>query len=148
MTEQSDRPRIVVGIDGSELSIDALRWAVQQSRYTGAEVQAVTAWEVAPWIYLAPTYTEADYERDAQRALDQVVAKVLAEESDVPVAKKMVEGRAGIALSKVAEGAALLVVGSHGRKELPRMHLGSVAGFCVHHAPCPVLVFRGSHTGR
>ena len=28
------------------------------------------------------------------------------------------------------------------------MHLGSVATFCVHHAPCPVLVFRGLHTGR
>jgi nucleotide-binding universal stress UspA family protein len=138
--------RIVVGIDGSELSAQALLWAVRQSRFTGAEVVAVTAWEVSPLIYLAPTSTEADYERDAVLVLDRVVAQVQAEHPDVPIAKALVEGRAGIALSKAATGATLLVVGSHGRKEFPRMHIGSVAGYCVHHAPCPVLVFRGPHS--
>ena len=40
------------------------------------------------------------------------------------------------------------MIGSHGRGELPGMHLGSVASYCVHHAPCPVVVIRGAHTGR
>jgi nucleotide-binding universal stress UspA family protein len=52
------------------------------------------------------------------------------------------------ALTDAAAEADLLVVGSHGRGELPGMHLGSVAGYCVHHAPCPVLVYRVSAVGR
>ncbi|MGH4010822.1 MAG: universal stress protein [Pseudonocardiaceae bacterium] len=40
------------------------------------------------------------------------------------------------------------MIGSHRQGELPGMHLGSVASYCVHHAPCPVVVVRGLHTGR
>ncbi len=145
MTEQTHRPRIVVGVDGSELSIEALRWAIRQARFIGAAVEVVTAWEVSPLILFAPTATEADYEQDAQRAQEHVLATVRAEEADVPVTARMIEGRAGIVLAGAAEGADLLVVGTHGRKELPRMHLGSVAGYCAHHAPCPVLVLRHPH---
>jgi Universal stress protein family len=36
---------IVVGVDGSEGSTDALRWAVRQAGFTGATVQAVIAWQ-------------------------------------------------------------------------------------------------------
>ena len=39
-----------------------------------------------------------------------------------------------------AEHAELLVVGGHRRGELPGMHLGSVATYCIHHAACPVTV--------
>jgi nucleotide-binding universal stress UspA family protein len=148
MSEQPSRPKIVVGIDGSDLSVEALRWAVQQARYTGAEVHAVMAWEVSTFVYLSPTRTEVDYERDAEQILDDVVAKVMGEESDVSVQQHMVRQAPGLALTHAGRDADLLVVGSHGRGELPGLHLGSVSGYCVHHAPCPVLVFRGAHTGR
>jgi nucleotide-binding universal stress UspA family protein len=95
-----------------------------------------------------PTYTEEDYARDAQEVLDTSVEKAVGTASDVPVEKRLVAHRPAPALTHAAEGAALLVVGSHGRGELPGMQLGSVAGYCVHHAPCPVLVFRAAHTGR
>ena len=39
-------------------------------------------------------------------------------------------------------GADMLVIGSRGEGELPGMHLGSTASYCVHHAPCPVVVLR------
>jgi nucleotide-binding universal stress UspA family protein len=54
------------------------------------------------------------------------------------------QGRPARVLTHLAEGADLLVVGSHGRGELPGMHLGSVASYCAHHAPCPVVVLRGA----
>ena len=36
--------RIIVGVDGSAGSERALRWAVEEGRFRGAEVRAVMAW--------------------------------------------------------------------------------------------------------
>ncbi|MGB8019656.1 MAG: universal stress protein [Candidatus Nanopelagicales bacterium] len=143
-----DLALVVVGVDGSALSIEGLRWAADHVRHIVGRLRVVTAYEI-PWtIFLAPTATEADYAHAAQEALDRSVEEALGAEPDVPVEKRLVQNRPAHALTDAAQGAVLLVVGSHGRGELPGMHLGSVAGFCVHHAPCPVLVFRGAHTGR
>jgi nucleotide-binding universal stress UspA family protein len=148
MTDSASSPVIVVGADGSDLSVQAVRWAADQARRTQASLVVVTGYEI-PWtIIVAPTYTEADYARDAQALLDHTVDEALGAEPDVPVERRLVQRRPAHALTEAAEGAQLLVVGSHGRGEIPGMHLGSVATFCVHHAPCPVLVFRGVHTGR
>jgi nucleotide-binding universal stress UspA family protein len=76
------------------------------------------------------------------------MAEALGPEPGVHVEKYLVQGRPARALAEAAEGAELLVTGSHGRGELPGMHLGSAASYCVHHAPCLVAVVRGRHTGR
>lgn len=146
MSDDGARPVIVVGADGTDLSIEAVRWAAQQARLTGADLVAVTAYLIPVTIFLAPTYTEADYLRDAQNILNHTVDEALGPGPDIHVERRLSEEHPAQALTRAAEGAQLLVVGSHGRKEFPRMHLGSVATYCVHHAPCPVLVFRGPHT--
>ncbi len=46
--------RIVVGVDGSESSMAALRWAIRQARLTGSSVDAVTAWQVPSAYGMAP----------------------------------------------------------------------------------------------
>jgi nucleotide-binding universal stress UspA family protein len=148
MSDATTAPIIVVGADGSALSIQALRWAADQARLSGARLVAVTGYEPPMTILLVPTWTEEDYAREAEAALDRTVVEALGEDPDVSVERRLVQRRPAHALTEAAEGATLLVVGSHGRGELPGMHLGSVAGYCVHHAPCPVLVFRGEHTGR
>jgi nucleotide-binding universal stress UspA family protein len=139
-----DRPLIVVGIDGSDLSRGALSWALAHAQQIDGSVLAVTGYEV-PWtVFFAPTATEADYQEAARRVLEETVADVIGEHPAVPVETRLVQDRPARALAHAADGARLLVVGSHGRGELPGMHLGSVAGYCVHHAPCPVLVYRGA----
>ena len=47
MTEatQPARAKVVVGVDGSDSSLNALRWAAKEARLTGATLHAVTAWE-------------------------------------------------------------------------------------------------------
>jgi nucleotide-binding universal stress UspA family protein len=137
MVEQSLRPFIVVGADGSPPSIRAVQWADRQARMTGADLRVITGWEVPPTIYIVPTYTEADYERDARDVLNKTVAEALGPEPGAHVTSTLYEARPARAL-----------VGSHGRGELPGMHLGSVASYCVHHAPCPVVVVRDRTTGR
>lgn len=137
-----ERQRLVVGVDGSEDSNQALRWALEHAPPMGAEVEALTAWEVPLSILLVPTATERDYEDRAERVLQAVMDEVVGPAPAVTVTARLVEGRPANVLTSEARGAALLVVGGHGRGELPGMHLGSVAGYCVHHAPCPVVVVR------
>ena len=69
---------------------------------------------------------------------------------DVPVSAEVLQERPALALTGMAQtrSADLLVIGSHGKGELAGLHLGSVAGYCVHHAPCPVLIYRTKSTGR
>jgi nucleotide-binding universal stress UspA family protein len=148
MVEQSLRPFIVVGADGSPPSIKAVQWADRQARMTGADLRVITGWEVPPTIYIVPTYTEADYERDARDVLNKTVAEALGPEPGAHVTSTLYEARPARALVVAADRAELLVIGSHGRGELPGMHLGSVASYCVHHAPCPVVVVRDRATGR
>ncbi len=131
---------IVVGIDGSEMSEQALRWAIEQARLTDSRVVAVTGFDV-PWsIYLTPTVTGTDYARVAQERLDSVVDSVGA--MGVDVERRVVQLHPAKALTLAAKSAELLVVGGHGAGGFPGMHLGSVATHCVHYAPCPVVVMR------
>lgn len=115
-----------------------------QAQLTGAEVDAVTAWEVPLTIFMLPTATEQEYADRAAVVLAETLDEVLGDEPPVVVHARTMEGRAAQVLARQADGADLLVVGTHGRGELPGMHLGSVASYCVHHAPCPVVVLRGS----
>ena len=131
---------MVVGVDGFSDSKEALRWAARQARLTGAEVHAVTAWQVPFRIYAMPSYTEADYAGDARQTLDTAVRDALGPDPDVPVVARLVQQRPAIALVEAAADADLLVVGGRGRGELPGVHLGTVASYCTHHAPCPVVV--------
>lgn len=54
-------------------------------------------------------------------------------------------GNPGPAICKLAKtwDANLIIVGSHGRKRLSEMLLGSVSNYVVHHAPCSVMVVHG-----
>ncbi|WNV88359.1 universal stress protein [Umezawaea sp. Da 62-37] len=130
-----DDRRIVVGVDGTETAAAALRWAVLQSGYTGARVEAVLAWESPAAYEWAPGLTEpADVEAAAREVLDKAVA-----DTAVPVTRTVVNGNAVRVLLDAARGADVLVLGSQGHDELK----GSVGLHCLHHAKCPVLVMRG-----
>ncbi|PRY37810.1 universal stress protein [Umezawaea tangerina] len=130
-----DDRRIVVGVDGTETAAAALRWAVRQSGYTGARLEAVLAWESPATYEWAPDLTDpADVEAAAREVLDKALADVAA-----PVTRSVVRGNAVRVLLDAARGAELLVLGSQGTDELK----GSVGLHCLHHATCPVLVVRG-----
>ena len=66
----ADTARIVVGVDGSEDSKLALRWAVEYARSLGAEVEAVAAPEVHITVALTAAPTGEDYVRDAGERLN------------------------------------------------------------------------------
>jgi nucleotide-binding universal stress UspA family protein len=94
------------------------------------------------WIrsYALMALPVAEVRRRARRRGRGIVDQELGEDSPVQVHILAEEGRAGDVLVDRSTGAGLLVVGSHGRSQLPGMVLGSTALHCVVHAHCPVLV--------
>jgi nucleotide-binding universal stress UspA family protein len=142
------QPRIVVGVDGSQASKAALRWAIRQATLTHASVDAVTAWRYPPTYGWAPVGDGAvDMEGDAKSTLTEVLNEVSGPDPEVPVRPVVTEGHAAEVLLRAAKGADLLVVGSRGHGGFASAMLGSVSLYCVMHAHCPVLVLRDGREG-
>jgi len=140
--------RIVVGVDGSTGSVEALRWAVDEARRRGDTVEAVAVWHypVLTADALSGSATPVDVETlagNARAALEDTLARAVPDEADrAAVTRTVVEGSPGHALVEAARGAGLLVVGSRGLGGFAGLLLGSVSNHCVHHAGCPVTVVR------
>lgn len=133
--------RIVVGVDGSSASMDAVRWAVAQAELTGCDVQAITSWQ-NPAQYGADIYTErVDWDSIARMTLDNALKEV-GEGSPLAVTKTTLEGHPAKVLCEASVGATLVVVGSRGHGGFVGMLLGSVSEYVIAHAKCPVLVVR------
>jgi nucleotide-binding universal stress UspA family protein len=137
---------VVAGVDGSARSAAAVAWAVEEAGPRG-KVTAVRAYGVFDlWHDQCSAVTPTPAQRDAAElaALEQGLASLLEATigEHAEVHRLSVGGEAGPALVGQAAGADLLVVASRGRGEFRGLVLGSVALYCVLHAPCPVLVVR------
>jgi nucleotide-binding universal stress UspA family protein len=133
--------RIVVGVDGSPASLDALRWAVRQGALTGAVVEAVTAWHLPATYGGYPIVAQIDWQSDAGTIQDVAVKEALGDES-TSLVRRLAQGHPVSVLLDAAAGAELLVVGSRGHGGFTGMLLGSVSEHVVAHAPCAVAVIR------
>ena len=134
---------IVVGVDGSHGSVDALRFAIEEARAHHSGVKVVTAWHVPPAAYGTGWSVPVDingFKAAAQDVLDKSLAEVGAADCGVPVTAELGQGQAADVLCHEAEGAELLVVGSRGLGGFRGLLLGSVSQQVSHHAPCPVVV--------
>ncbi|HUY47918.1 MAG TPA: universal stress protein [Streptosporangiaceae bacterium] len=135
--------RIVVGVDGSAGSTEALRWAARQARLTGAALEAVIAWQYPAFFGWAPVGPDdADIGKIAERALSDALNEVFGPDWPDWVRTRVVEGYPAQALVNASAGAELLVVGSRGYGGFADALLGSVSTYCVHHAHGPVTVIR------
>ena len=135
--------RIVVGVDGSEVSQQALDWALDEGRQRGSVVEVVHSW-TTPYVdpYSMVTLDPDIFRDAADLALKRIVATLPVDPHGPEVIPKLVHGAAAVALLEASEGADLLVVGSHGHGGFVGMLLGSVSQHVLHHANCPVVVVR------
>lgn len=134
--------RIVVGVDGSDASRDALRWAAHQAELTGSHLEIIMTWELPGSTWAIPLPENVDFEADAREALRRVVHETLGPDVGESVTALVQEGHAAPVLVDASNGADLVVVGSHGRGAFAGMVLGSVSSHVVSHARCPVVVVR------
>lgn len=137
---------IVVGVDGSAGSAEALKFAIAEARLRKATLKAVTAWTLtyvaAPIGMMAPI-DEAlipELQDNAKAVLDKALADSLGPEPDIEVEKAVLEGTPAQVLCDAAQGADLLVVGTRGHGGFTGLLLGSVSQQTAHHAPCPIVI--------
>jgi nucleotide-binding universal stress UspA family protein len=139
---------ILVAHDFYECSDAALDYAVALARRLGARITVFHAYEIpsmgAPEVLVLATDWTKQFGIVAQEKLDKVVERIRG--TGVDVRWELRQGTAWRELDAFArEGQIdLIVVGSHGRRGVPRFMLGSVAEKIVRTAPRPVLVVRGS----
>jgi nucleotide-binding universal stress UspA family protein len=142
--QQHGDSRIVVGVDGSPSSCEALRWAMRQAALTGSVVDAVIAWhDPASYGGYAWLIADTSYAELAAKTLSEAVDGTITAGGGVTVRQRVMEGNPARVLLDAAEGADLLVVGSRGHGGFAGMLLGSVSQHCVRHSPCPVVIICG-----
>jgi nucleotide-binding universal stress UspA family protein len=134
---------IVVGVDGSDESLAALRFAAEEARLRRVPLRAVIAWTLPvtgeiPGGLIAGL--RAEFEEEAAKALDAVLGQI--DGGGLTTERLVAEGPAARVLVEAAEGADMLVVGSRGRGGFTGLLLGSVSLQCAHHATCPVVIVR------
>jgi nucleotide-binding universal stress UspA family protein len=141
--QEADMERIVVGVDGSEGSVAALRWAIGEGALRGAVVEAVSAFHV-PYVGAASVMPlmldPEEFEAAARAVLRKVVEQVDDSSLVEPVRQLVLEGPASTVLVSAGKGASLLVVGARGHGGLAGMLLGSISRQVTEHADVPVVV--------
>jgi nucleotide-binding universal stress UspA family protein len=137
--------RIVLGVDGSDGSIQAARVAGRLTADLGAELTAVHVRHVAPMaLSAAPVAVTSDPE-ETLGAIEELARKRTAQALDplgIPWAFQVRAGDPAAELEQAAaeQRADLIVVGSQGHTVVHRLLLGSVSTRLTHHAQRPVMV--------
>lgn len=131
------QPRIIVGVDGSGASVQALRTSHALAGPLDAAVEAWACWDVPAGfgIYLAVGIE--GFEFAAKQALQQALADAFGATAPPEIRGRLLRGNAAHLLIEGSSEAALLIVGRHGHSGFVP---GSVSSACVSHAHCPVLV--------
>lgn len=138
---------IVVGVDGSDSSRQALDWAVRQAEVSGADLVVVRDWRDP--MFGGPGFS-AMYETDlilsdAKAELDAIAFDVHEAHPGVHVGTVLLDGSPAASLVKRADAADLLVVGSRGKGGFLGLELGSVSAKVARRSAVPVVVVRGEH---
>ena len=144
----SDRAPVLVGYDGSDDTLPALRWAAQEAVGSQRPLRVVLAWGL-PTMGFSPVSASADLDRrKAEAALANAVYLLQSEVAGLSIDSEVVQDKPAQALVDRSADAALVVVGYRGKGRVGRFVLGSVASAVVTHAASPVVVVRGDESGQ
>jgi nucleotide-binding universal stress UspA family protein len=146
-------PGIIVGVDGSEHSLSALDWALDEADLRKTPLTVITVSPIVTGIY-GPGYAPADYypaeeesRTQAVKATQDLVNAAVERRGAAPASAVTVRALSGTAADELINASAdadLLVVGARGAGGFARLVMGSVSTQVTHHALCPVVVVPGN----
>jgi nucleotide-binding universal stress UspA family protein len=141
---------ILIATDGSDPSVKALAQGLSLAKSLAAQVTVVTVTE--PWVTqvtgeAAFGFPSAEYDKAVTASAGQILSKAgeAAKQVGLSCATIHVKDRhpaEGILEAAKAKTCDLIVMGSHGRRGLTRLLLGSQAQNVVTHSAIPVLICR------
>jgi nucleotide-binding universal stress UspA family protein len=137
---------VVVGYDGSDGSERALQWAVDEARLRGIPLQILSVWE-EPMVDMGfgggpivdPSLAEVMKEQGDRTA---AAGLALVADAGVEASAQAVVGPAAAALIDASETADLIVTGSHSKRGVAEILLGSTSSQVATHSTCPTIVVR------
>jgi len=144
-------PGIIVGVDGSDHSRHALRWAMREATkhqlpLTVMSIHPPPARPATGIYWGLRSYPENSYDPElARRAVQDFVDELASETGEAPpeITISVLEGDAAEELIRASQDADMVVVGSRGGGGFARLLLGSVSSQVTHHASSPVVVIPG-----
>ncbi|MFF4135412.1 universal stress protein [Streptomyces mirabilis] len=138
---------IVVGVDGSELSLRAVDWAAEEAAVRGLPLRLVYAslWERYEGTSLAEDVGKPSEQVRAEDIVATAARRARRRQPDVKVSTDVLSEEPEYALVRESRSASALVTGTRGRSGLAEALLGSVSLTVAGHAQCPVVVVRGDH---
>jgi nucleotide-binding universal stress UspA family protein len=141
--------RIVVGVDGSPVSRQALIWAAREARLRDCRLDVVYGWQVSteprpPGVGIGVAPPLEAYQRQASDKIEQIVRETLGSDLDPQLryAVHAVHRTPGRALVEQSKDADLLVLGAKGHGRLAAWLLGSITDEAMSRAPCSVVIVR------
>jgi nucleotide-binding universal stress UspA family protein len=134
--------RIVVGVDGSEHSNAALKWALADAQEHSGMVTAVLAWQL-PFVSFPGAFDREELEQAYKQFLIDTVSAI-APTPAVPLETLVAEGDPTESMVEASKGANLLVMGIRGRSRFAVLLLGAVSQAVAANAHCPVVLVKQS----
>jgi nucleotide-binding universal stress UspA family protein len=133
--------RVVVGIDGSDTSKVALRWAAEEAAQKKMLIDVVIVWQrPVSYGWYVGDLSGIDWFGDFDKLVTTVVDETFGAHRPPGLRTYVLEGDPAHRLIEHASGAQLLIVGSRGTGGFLGLSLGSVSAKCAAHATCPVLI--------
>lgn len=139
---------IVVGVDGSEQSVEALRLAASLASGLGAAIRVVGTWDYPPEYAGYVPLGSDNFDEITHKLVDKALRQAFGEDQPSRLSTKVVFGHASKVLVEESRDAVMLVVGRRGHGGFRGLLMGSVSAACVSHAACPVLVTHGDASAR
>ncbi|CAN3127452.1 universal stress protein [Mycobacterium sp. smrl_JER01] len=147
MADSSAQFGVVVGVDGSQESGAALRWAAREAQLFGMPLTVVyiiaptvVTWPMVPLQDTVAQCQRENAEETLSRARTEVLSMAAASGQGIEVRTEVRYSSVLPALVEVSKDAQLVVVGSRGMGTVSRLVLGSVSDGLLHHAHGPVTV--------
>lgn len=147
VTEENKYGPVTVGVDGSEISRKAMEYAFREADARKAPLRAAHSWSDqelrTSLVGMSAMQSQIDAIANQEREmLAQELAPFREQYPDVEIEEVISRDRPIQVLNEAAEGAQLLVLGSHGRGGFKGMLLGSTSRALLQYAPCPMMVVR------
>ena len=141
---QVQEHKVVVGVDGSDGSLKALRFAIEEARRRGASVEVIHSWRVVymgePMGMVPLQFPAEQFADTAKKVLGDALDSVKDDAKGVTLVGKVVQGPAAQTLIDAGKSAECIVVGRRGHGGFFGLVLGSVAQQVAYHASCPVVL--------
>lgn len=143
MTREND---VVVAVDGSAASDNAVRWAANTAVKRNVPLRLASSYTMPQFLYaegmVPPQELYDDLQRETLRKIEDAREIALNVGPDLKIGHAVAEGSPIDMLLEMSRSSTMVVMGSRGLGGLSGMVLGSVSGAVVSHASCPVVVVR------